>query len=169
MFSSEGGRVHTVVRQRMRDLFESNNELPFLDTAAQRFLAEARVNYAALGLGRNIVLEDPKNLLLFTWMGDATNAALACMLRAVGIKATHEGLAINIDKSTGHDESDIIRALHTAATVQMPSLEDMLPEVAKIKQEKWDWALPDDLLRKAYASMRLNLPEAQEWAANLTP
>ena len=64
---------------------------------------------------------------------------------------------------------DVVHALHTAATVQMPSLQDMLPDVTKLKHEKWDWALPDDLLRKAYASMRLNLEEAQEWASRLQP
>lgn len=169
MFTATGGYVHTMVRQRMRELLESNNALPFLDTAAQRFLAEARVAYQALNLGNEMVLEGRQNLLLFTWLGDATNEAIVCMLRAAGMKASAEGPAINIEKSTGHDRDDVIRALHTAATVQMPSLEDLLPEPAKLKREKWDWALPEDLLRKAYASMRLNLPEARDWCANLQP
>lgn len=169
MFTAGGGSVHTVVRQRMRDLLESNNALPFLDTAAQRFLTEARVGYQALNLGSTDILEGPKNLLMFTWLGDATNEALVCMLRAGGIKAVAAGPLLDISRETGHTGQDIVQVLHTAATVRMPSLEDMLPDVAKLKREKWDWALPDDLLRKAYASMRLNLKEAQDWAANLIP
>lgn len=169
VFTMSGGQVHSMVRQRMRELLESNNELPFLDTAAQRFLTEARVAYQALNLGTEIVLDSPKSMLLFTWMGSATNEALACMLRAHGMKAFPAGPTIDIGKDMGHSADDVMKILHNAATVQMPSLEDMLPDVAKLKREKWDWALPDDLLRKAYASMRLDLKEAQDWASRLQP
>lgn len=170
MFTITYGQTHTVVRQRMRELLESNEALPFLDTTAQRFLTEARVAYQALDLGRNIVLEGPKRIMFFTWMGSATNEALACILRASGMTAYAVGPTVEITKEdTYPTPQDVVHALHTAATVQMPSLQDMLPDVTKLKHEKWDWALPDDLLRKAYASMRLNLEEAQEWASRLQP
>jgi ATP-dependent Lhr-like helicase len=168
-FTMAGGQIHTVVRQRMRDLLESNNALAFLDTTAQRFLTEARVSYQALDLGNTIPLEGPKSMLLFTWLGSATNEALACMLRASGMTAYAAGPAVEISKKDGTTSKDVVHMLYNAATLQMPSLEDMLPDVTKIKREKWDWALPDDLLRKAYASIHLNLEEAQDWSSRLQP
>jgi ATP-dependent Lhr-like helicase len=42
-----------------------------------------------------------------------------------------------------------------------------LEDVQNLHREKWDWALPDGLLRKAYASHYLDLPEALEWTKTL--
>jgi ATP-dependent Lhr-like helicase len=35
--------------------------------------------------------------------------------------------------------------------------------VKNLAREKWDWALPDALLRKAYASLYLDLDEGLAW------
>jgi len=43
----------------------------------------------------------------------------------------------------------------------------LLADVRNLQREKWDWALPDELLRKAYASLYLNLEEALSWARAL--
>ena len=169
MFLMSGGMVHTTVRQRMRELLDSHHDLAFLDTTAKRFLEEARVAYQALDLSNTMIQEGPKSMLMFTWLGSATNEALACMLRAHGIGATPAGPAIDISKENGTTPQEVVRTLLHCATVQMPSLQDMLPDPNKLQREKWDWALPDDLLRKAYASMRLDLNEAQAWATRLTP
>lgn len=169
MFTTSGGHVHSTVRQRMREVLRSNHVIAFLDPTAQRFVEEARLNYQTLELDNKMMIDTERFMLLFTWLGDTTNAALVCMLRAAGMRAVYDGPVLYIEKTTGHSEDDVIKALHTAATVQMPSLEDMLPEPGKLKHEKWDWALPDDLLRKAYASIRLNLQEAQDWSASLSP
>jgi len=43
----------------------------------------------------------------------------------------------------------------------------LLAEVKKLQREKWDWALPAPLLRKAYASLYLKLDEALAWVRAL--
>ena len=45
---------------------------------------------------------------------------------------------------------------------------DLLPFLDELI-EKWDWALPDDLLRKAYASLYMNIEEALSWARRACP
>jgi len=42
-----------------------------------------------------------------------------------------------------------------------------LADVRNLQREKWDWALPDSLLRRAYASLYLDLGEALDWAKQL--
>ena len=39
----------------------------------------------------------------------------------------------------------------------------LLTDVQNLQREKWDWILPDGLLRKAYASHYLDLDEALAW------
>ena len=39
----------------------------------------------------------------------------------------------------------------------------LLADVQNLQREKWDWLLPDGLLRKAYASHYLDLDEALAW------
>ena len=54
-----------------------------------------------------------------------------------------------------------------AAVDELPPLDMLLVDVRNLQREKWDWALPDELLRKAYASLYLNLEEALSWARAL--
>jgi ATP-dependent Lhr-like helicase len=49
-----------------------------------------------------------------------------------------------------------------------PPLDMLLADVRNLQREKWDWALPDGLLRKAYASLYLNLEEALSWTRALS-
>ena len=49
-----------------------------------------------------------------------------------------------------------------------PPLDLLLADVKNLQREKWDWALPDHLLRKAYSSLYLNLDEALTWARTLS-
>lgn len=42
----------------------------------------------------------------------------------------------------------------------------LLADTKNLQREKWDWALPDDLLRKAYASLYLDVEEAFGWLRN---
>jgi ATP-dependent Lhr-like helicase len=57
----------------------------------------------------------------------------------------------------------VIDVLLDAAVDDTPPLELLLAETKNLQREKWDWALPDPLLRKAYASQYLDLDEAIAW------
>jgi ATP-dependent Lhr-like helicase len=43
----------------------------------------------------------------------------------------------------------------------------LLTGVQNLQREKWDWVLPDGLLREAYASHYLDLDEALAWVKAL--
>ena len=166
LFTGGSGRIHTRVRQRMRELLESAEVPPYLDVVAQRFLAEGRTNHAARGLAEALLVDQGGEVLLLTWLGDATNQAVACLLQRRGFNASPAGPGVEVLKGD-HSTEDIIDALIDAGNDEPPSLDDLLANVKNLQREKWDWALPDQLLRRSYASLHLNLDEALTWTRTL--
>jgi len=163
LFSGGGGRTHSRVRQRMRQLLEEQTKPVFLDETAGRFLTEARDCYARMDLSRQVVLDQGHELMLLTWLGDAANEALACLLIRRGYVATAAGPGVEVRKGSNSTQ-DVMKALGDAAVDEPPPLDILLANVQNLRREKWDWALPDGLLRKAYASQYLDLDEALGWA-----
>ena len=152
----------------MRQLLESTEAPPlYLDEVAKRFLAEARVNYAERNLAREPVVDQGQQVLLLTWLGDAANEALACLLLRRGFVATAGGPGVEIQNGK-HSTEDVLDALIDAALDETPPLDLLLADVRNLQREKWDWALPDALLRRAYASLYLDIDEALTWAKGLT-
>lgn len=166
LFTGGSGRIHTRVRQRMRALLESAEVPPYLDAVAQRFLTEGRTNHASKGLSQALSVDQGSELLLLTWLGDATNQAVACLLQRRGFSASPAGPGVEVLKGN-HSIDDIFGALFDAGMDEPPSLDDLLADVKNLQREKWDWALPDQLLRRSYASLHLDVGEALVWARGL--
>ena len=166
VFMGGFGRIHTRVRQRMRELLSSSEVPPYLDATARRFLAEGRENYAARSLPTEFVVDQGRELLILTWLGDSANEAIACLLLRRGFNATPAGPGVEVEKRS-HTVDEILDALIDAAVDEPPPLDALLADVKNLKRQKWDWALPDPLLRRAYASLYLDLSEAVVWANNL--
>lgn len=162
LFSGGAGRVHTVVRQRMRELLQTVEVPAFLDITAKRFLEEGRENYKARDLRNAFFVDQGSEVMLLTWLGDAANAALACLVMQYGLVATAAGPGVEVRKG-GNSLDDVLSALQSIAAEPMPELDELLSEVKNLSREKWDWALPDTLLRKTYASLNLDLDEALQW------
>ncbi|MBL8389376.1 MAG: DEAD/DEAH box helicase [Hydrogenophaga sp.] len=166
LFSGGSGRVHTRVRQEMRRLLESNEPVPYLDQVAQRFLDEGREYYAQRGLASEVIFDQGREVLILTWLGDPANEALAALLRRQGFQASLAGPGIEVLKAT-HSTGDILDALIDAAVDDPLSWDELLEDAKNLQREKWDWCLPDGLLRKSYASLNLDLDEALSWARAL--
>lgn len=162
LFSGGVGRTHTRVRQRMRQLLESSAIPSFLDDVACRFLSEARQNYAERNLANTIVVDQGKEVQILTWLGDAANEAIACLLISRGFIANTAGPGVEV-RMEERTTSDIFDALIDASDNELPSLDILLADSKNLLREKWDWALPDNLLRKSYASLYLDFSETQQW------
>lgn len=167
LFSGGAGRTHTRVRQRMREVLESVEVPPYLDELAKRFLAEARTNYSARGIASAVAIDQGGSTLLLTWLGDAANEAIACLLQRRGFVASAAGPGVEVTKGK-YTTDDILDTLLDAGIDDTPSLEMVLANVKNLQREKWDWALPPRLLRKAYASLFLDFDEALNWIRSLS-
>jgi len=166
LFAGGPGRTHTKVRQRMRELLESSEVPPYLDDVAKKFLAEARHNYTKRELNKTFVVNQGAEVLLLTWLGDAANEALACLLKRHGFAVSAAGPGVEVMKCE-NTINDILNLLIDAGNDDAPPLDLLLADTMNLQVGKWDWALPDTLLRKAYASLNLNLEEALSWVRSI--
>jgi len=162
LFSGGAGRTHTRVRQRMRQLLESNEQPAYLDDVARRFLAEARTHYKARNLADTYVLDQGHEVLLLTWLGDAANEAIACLLHRRGFVAAPAGPGVEVLKGQATLE-DITDVLFEAGLDEVPPIDVLLADTSNLLREKWDWTLPDRLLRRSYGSAHLDLDGALDW------
>jgi len=64
-----------------------------------------------------------------------------------GFSAALSGPGIEVVKGC-HSIDDILDALLDAALVEQPSASDLLEAARNLEREKWDWALPPELLKK---------------------
>jgi ATP-dependent Lhr-like helicase len=104
--------------------------------------------------------------MLLTWLGDSANEAIACLLIRRGFNASPSGPGVEVLMGR-HTTAEILDALSDAAVDEPPPLDMLLTDVQNLQREKWDWILPDGLLRKAYASHYLDLDEALAWVKTL--
>lgn len=166
-FSGGGGRVHSRVRSRMRELLEGQNELTFLDPTAQRFLAEARSSYSMLELAGKVVHNLGSQSLILTWLGDSGNEALACYLRFCGLDAAPAGPGVEVLMG-GRTVEQLEELLGKLAASTWPGLDELLNGAMNLEREKWDRLLPKELLGKSYASLNLDLDEAARWFQSIS-
>ena len=162
VFNGKGGRIHDRVRQRMRELYQASKPLAFVDNAAARLMTEGCRTYERFGLDTQIWVPSGSSLLLFTWLGDKANAAIIAMLKQKGWTAVGTGPAIEI-MGPNASVRRIADYLIKLASETPLSAEALLTDACNLRQEKWDWALPENLLKNGFASLHLDIKTAYNW------
>lgn len=166
VFNGDRGRVHTKVRQRMYELLISDHMPIYLDSVAAKFLMQARSFFIKKSLKDAKYIDQGGQVTLLTWLGDNSNEALCCLLTSHGFAATAFGPTVEVQKK-GSSVERIIDVLRKACLSEIPSIDILLSNASNLQRAKWDWALPPNLLRKSYASLYLDLPEAMAWVSQL--
>jgi ATP-dependent helicase Lhr and Lhr-like helicase len=162
LFNGAGGRVHTKVRQRMRDIYVAHDALPFLDSTAQRFLGEGRKAFTTLALADRLLLDQGSHAILLTWLGDAANEAIACLMMSRGVQASTGRLGVEIQRA-GRGLEEIEDLLAVIGSKPAAPVDELLAKASNLVRQKWDGLLSSHLLRQSYASSNLDLDEAVEW------
>jgi ATP-dependent Lhr-like helicase len=163
-FDGNGGVVHDEVRRQMRRLLEDTHPIAFLNKGAQELLDEGRASYARLDLARRQVLQSGNDVRVLTWRGDRVNDTLATWLMRLDLEATNEGLTIGVFDVR---RKKVLAALRSIAEGPGPTEGELATEVRNAIEQKWDWALPDALLRKGYGRRRFDIEGAQHACAAL--
>ena len=159
--------VHTRVREEMRRVLSEQEPLSYLDGQAQRLLEEARQNYQSYGLDQRTYYRRDTDLVLLPWSGDWCHNALVLLLEWRGLRATNDGLSVTVKC----EDDQFISAIAEIRGLAELSPEELLANAVNLQREKWDWALPADLLAKSYASLHLDFEAARDWllALNFQP
>ena len=148
--------VHEIVRVEMRNVLAGGFDVPFLDTRAKELLSEARENFKRFDLDSTTLIELGDNSVqLFPWSSDIAHDAFVLLMQKNDIDAVNEGIyiLINCSKEKMLNVIVSIKDSHVLST-------DLLDGVRNLNREKWDWALPDRILRKSFSSLRLDLEGA---------
>ena len=164
VFDGSTAMVHDDVRAEMKRVLSDTAPVAFIDAAARDMLNDARRYFDTHGLARNAVFRDKNHVVLTSWRGDWINDALALLLRAQGFSASNRGITVDV---AGAGPMIVIDALRTIAGDTEASAAKALASVDAANREKWDWALPDEIKRTAYASQSLDLSEALNVARTL--
>jgi ATP-dependent Lhr-like helicase len=167
LFNGGGGRVHTQVRQRMRDMYVAQDTLPFLDHTAQRFLEEGREAFDTLALSNRVLLDQGSQAILLTWLGDSANEAIACLLMSRGVQAFTGRLGVEIQRA-GRSIEEIEDLLTDIGSEPAAPVDELLAKASNLIRQKWDGLLSPHLLRESYASSHLDLDAALAWIGAMT-
>ncbi|MFJ2991199.1 DEAD/DEAH box helicase [Pandoraea sp. NPDC087047] len=163
-FDGNGAMVHDEVRQEMRRILAGSEEVPLLDRQGRALLAEARRYYADAALASEVFVPEGSKLHLATWHGDWLNDALVQLLRTRRVDAFNNGPVVsvmNCDLDRLKDALEEIGSLNADAAVES------LVGIENLEHEKWDWALPDDVKLKSFASTRLDIDGALRFASKI--
>ena len=162
LFNGNGGRLHTRVRETMRAVYRGERHPAFLDATAQRFLQEGQSAYAQLDLDHRWLIDLGSHYLLITWLGDAVNDGISCLLDAHGHKAQACHLGVELTKGIGAIGTvrDVLKEI---AARPAPAAEALLATAKNLTIQKWDGLLPPKLLMRSYASLTLDMESALEW------
>lgn len=152
-FEGAGGAlIHHKVRLKMFEILSDNAPLTFLDPTATLMLQNARRYFIDAHLEQRIAIESGSSLLLLTWQGDMVNNTLALMLGSMGLSATNEGVCVAIQKTNLTGLRNAIQKILANGYIS-PS--QLLADVKNLEHEKWDWALPLNVLEKSFTTSAL--------------
>ncbi|KLC00632.1 DEAD/DEAH box helicase, partial [Xanthomonas perforans] len=125
-------------------------------------------SYQHHGLDDQLFLDRGSDILLLTWLGDAANDAIACLLNARNFKAQGSRLGVEITRGPNALEN-MQTALRAIAATPTPSIEVLLAGAKNLASQKWDSLLSPHLLQVSYASSNLDLDEAMGWLRSSFP
>ena len=127
-----------------------STSVPFLDQSAAALLAEARDYYRRASLHTSQVFQWGHEAVLVTWRGDAVNDGLVMLLTTMGLRANNEGVALTVP---GVSTDRLLDAVVKIGEMTDLDPVHVLAEAKNILREKWDWAMPEELLRKSLATI----------------
>ena len=163
-FDGGSAMVHDRVRQEMRTVLAGNEAIRFLDQGAHGLLEEGRSYYRRAGLDHLQVIQRGTEIQLMTWRGDWVNDALALLLVHHRLTASNEGLLVSV---TGGSRERVLDALDEITQLEKLDPVALLADAKNTLREKWDWAMPDAMARRSFASLSLDLGGARDAARQL--
>jgi len=149
----------------MKSILEGSDFPAYLDGEAARMLANARSAYSESGALTSGAIEMGARTLLFHWSGDREASTLRLLLE-------HNGLTVDPDPEVLIVEAslqEVARVLTELLKGPIPSDVDLAVNIKNKVREKYDWALPEQLLTTSFARNHLDVDGALDIARSISP
>ena len=162
-FAGGGPMVDERVRREMLSVYATDSAPRYLDPAAADLLREGRKAFRDAGLDRQRLLLISGHALLFPWTGDRALGTLGLMFLRENVAFENHGVALAVQAG----EVRVLELLSQIVHEPAPDPTELAGLVANKRTEKYDWALPDDLLCQEYASRQLDVDGARTAASEI--
>jgi ATP-dependent Lhr-like helicase len=154
-FGGSAGDIHSVVRQKMRDVVLHNQPIKYLNSTATRWLSQARAIAVSSNVNTGSWFDLSANrCLLFTWLGTRTQRTIVLLAKAAGLDAIDEDIAIEFPGSAQQVRSTLRPLLE-----DRPSALDLATHAPFKERRKYDRFLSEHLLARSFAHDALDLEE----------
>lgn len=159
---TRSARVHDRVRLEMRRVWAAGDLPPYLDSTAQSLLTEARRASVRHGLHEHQVVPfGKKATLVFACRGDRIMHTLVLQLMALGCKLDSLGPAILVADADVAEVRALLLRLRSDAGQGLSQTLAKMPSML-LRPEKFDWAVPDNLLVGEFAAKACDFAGARE-------
>jgi ATP-dependent Lhr-like helicase len=153
-FMGEAAPLSDKLGEEIRAVYLSTDIPNYLDKAAKAHLAEGRAEFLSLGLDQRSCIPIDGRMYIFPWAGTRKLDTLRLALRYCGLQVEQGRIALSTAIPEGPEPVfDIIRQLSRTP----PPAEALALMSETLRSAKYDNLLPDDLLRLAFASEKLDL------------
>jgi len=153
MFEGDAAPLHDLIVEEMQRVYLDSEEPAYLDTTAKRHLAEGRAAFRELGLDQRSWVVSDSEVYLFPWKGTRLLDALRLALRRWRLDVATHRCCVVVDTT---DLERVFAALRDLV-VSSPNPQILAAMDDNLRSAKYDYLLPDDLLRKAVIANRLDL------------
>ena len=159
-FSSPILDIDRIIVEKMREVYSSREQYPYLDKAATERLALARHTFEELGLQDSNVItitydEDEDTMqqqtIFFTWAGTKINRSISLTARLLGVGSCNEGASFILGLTK--EMAERILAAGTIDPIELASLQNRRQK----ESEKYDDLVPDNLLNAEYVQSHLDM------------
>ena len=159
-FSSPILDIDRIIVEKMREVYSSREQYPYLDKAATERLALARHTFEELGLQDSNVItitydEDEDTMqqqtIFFTWAGTKINRSISLTARLLGVGLCNEGASFILGLTK--EMAERILAAGTIDPIELASLQNRPQK----ESEKYDGLVPDNLLNAEYVKSHLDV------------
>jgi ATP-dependent Lhr-like helicase len=154
-FGGAAGDIHSVVREKMRDLVLDDQSIKYLNSTAARWLSQARALAASMNVNTGAWCDLSANrCVLFTWLGTRTQRTIVLLAKIAGFDAIDYGVAVEFPNSSQH-----VRLKLASLLKDRPSALELAAASPFKERRKYDSFLSEDLLVRSFAHDALDIEE----------
>ena len=171
-WEGEGGDIHSKVLQKVKSILQEETVYPYMQKNAIKVLSDARKLARASGiLEHDIVQYAEKSYFVCPWIGTKVIRTIVKMF-ACGLKeqldirsVVNSGYYLSF--TSGLDKKELVKNITELSCEQDNPSVVLSDEQLPPRIDKYDYMVPDKLLRSSYLYNQVNVSDAERILNNL--